>query len=161
GGGGPDLPVHAVTVGEPAALDLLAAVEQCLPQPVDLGLVLAVDQQGHGVGVVELAAAVDGGEALAGEFEVDPHDRARRAHAGLGEAGDVGDAGVGQQRTVEVRGLLGVAVVPEVGDDLLHGGFSSALFGWLVRGGSFGVARSGGSFGLSAGAGRALGPSDG
>src|SRR5580704_14989039 len=64
-----DLPRDAVAVLEPAAAIDQAAGRQRVPQPVDLGLIGAVDLERDRVGVFEPPAAVQRQEALPGESE--------------------------------------------------------------------------------------------
>ena len=118
---GHDLPGQAVLVLEPAARALLAALGELVPVVVDLVLVGAVDQQRDRLVEGELRAAVDGGELLAVEHEVDGQHRAGLARAGLAVVGDVRDLRVREHRDVELGGLLALGVEPEVGGDPGHG----------------------------------------
>ena len=61
------------------------------------------------------------------ELPLDRHHRAGLLRHGLVVMGDVDDARVLEDGEVELRGLLGLGVEPEVGDDLLHGGASFVM----------------------------------
>src|SRR5262245_45663818 len=121
-----DLPGHAVAVLEPAALLDLAILRKGSPEPIDLGLIRALDLERDGVGVLETPAAVERHEALARERELH-HEHA----AGL--AGDAVhdvllhavDARIPQQRDIEIRRLFGLAVEPEAWGYLRHGAILS------------------------------------
>src|ERR1700754_278557 len=118
-----DLPGHAKTVLQPAALLDRTALGQCAPIAIDLGLVGAVDLERDGVGEIERLAAVQRHEALAGQREL--HHQHRTGLAGGAVDGvllDVFDFRIRQQRHVEVCGLLGLAVEPQAGRDFRHRG---------------------------------------
>src|SRR5207245_11471039 len=84
-----DLPRQAVAVLEPPARALLATLGELAPVVVDLVLVGAVDQQGDGPVERELWTAVEGGELLAVEHELDGEDGASRSWTGLAVVADV------------------------------------------------------------------------
>ena len=119
---------HAVAVLQPAALLGRAALEQRVPVAVDLGLVVAVhDERDRVVERVERPGA-DRHERLAEQRELDDLDRAGRAARRVGrQRRHAVDARVGEDRGVELRGLLGLLRVPEVGRDLLDRASRSLL----------------------------------
>ena len=92
---------HAVAVLQPAALFGLAAVrQQRIPEPIDLGLIGAVDLEGDGVRVFHLHAAVQRHEALAGQRELDhQHGAGLAAGAVDGVALDLLDPESGSSET--------------------------------------------------------------
>src|SRR3954468_2632711 len=118
---GPDLPGQAEAVLEPPARALLPAVAELLPVVVDLGLVGALDLEGHRLAEGELGAAVDADKALAVQLPFDGHDGARLARPGLVVVVGRDDAGVREDRDVELGRLLGLGVVPQARDDARHG----------------------------------------
>src|SRR5712671_2483042 len=78
-----DLPRYAVAILEPAALVGLTAIgKQGIPEPIDLGLVGAIDHERNGVGKIESLAAVQRHEPLAGQGEL--HHQHRTCLAGRG-----------------------------------------------------------------------------
>jgi hypothetical protein len=80
-----DLPRQPEAVLEPAARTGFAAVgRERVPQPVDLRLVVALDDERHGFVELEVRAAVEPLERLAGEREVDCQDHALRSRRGFG-----------------------------------------------------------------------------
>ena len=104
---GHDLPGEAVAVLQPAALALLAALGQRVPVVVDLVLVGAVDQQRDGLVEREHRTAVDGGERLAVEHELDGQHRSCRARRRPRRSSViVGDLRVREDRDVELGGFL-------------------------------------------------------
>ena len=64
-----DLPGDAEFVGEPAALDVLAALRKLLPQGVDLSLVVAIDHERERRREFVMRAAVQRQETLAIDLE--------------------------------------------------------------------------------------------
>ena len=88
---------------------------------VDFGLGLAIDRQGNAVGELEVRAAVERGERLAVQLEVDRHHAALRAWTRLAVVRRPDDARVLEDRHVEVHGFLGPAFVGEEGGDSGHG----------------------------------------
>ena len=88
---------------EPAARTRLASVRrQRIPQPVDLGLVLALENERDRLAEAELGPAVEALEPLATDGEVDRQDHPGRPAGRLcGGAPDLVDAAVGQQARVE------------------------------------------------------------
>ena len=110
----------------------LAAVGEALPVVVDLGLVLAGDHERDGLVELELRPAVDADEVwpFSSHSTVTPC-RPTRA---LRVVGDLRDPAVVEDVDVEVGGLLGVAVEPQVGGDLLrHFEFLSSRAGSAPR----------------------------
>src|SRR4051794_37553361 len=80
---------------------------------------------------LEDGAAVESGEALPVQLEVNDHDGARRLAVkllpGLAVSGNLADLRVPEDRGVESGGLFGLAVEPQAGGDPLddlHGCFS-------------------------------------
>src|SRR5438105_2386601 len=120
-----DLPRQAVPILQPAADTLLAALGELPPVVVDLGLVRAVDEQRNRLAELELGAAVDAGVLLAVEQERHGHHRADPARRAFGVVRHGGDLGVREDRHVELGGLEGLGVEPEVGGDPGHGGLLS------------------------------------
>jgi len=93
-----DLPRYAVAILQPAALFSLAAVrQQRVPEPINLGLIGAVDLEGDCVRVFHLHAAVQRHETLAGQREID-HQNSTGLSAGAidGVALDFLDPRIGQ-----------------------------------------------------------------
>jgi hypothetical protein len=68
---------------------------------------------------LKFGPAVDAGEAHAVDLPVHGHDHPGLARSALGVARLVQDATVLEDRHVELGGLLGLGVEPEVGCDLL------------------------------------------
>src|SRR5690349_16262083 len=89
---------------------------------VDLLLSFAVHHEGDRFGELVHRPAVEGEIVLAEELETDHHRGSGGAGAVLAVAAHVGDLRVSKDRRVEGRSLLGVAVEPKKGSDLLHSG---------------------------------------
>src|SRR5450631_2130500 len=112
-----DLPRYAVTVLQPAAtFDRPAIGGQPVPQAIDLSLIGAVDLERDRMGIFEAPAAVERHEALAGQRELH-HQHGAGLSGGAIDCIllDLFDPGIRQQRNVEFRGLLGLAVEPQAG----------------------------------------------
>ena len=81
------------------------------PEMIDLVLGVAHHLERHRFVELELRSAVERGEGLSFELELDDHDRARRLAvdlaAGLGVAADLFDLRIGKDRGVELRRVLG------------------------------------------------------
>jgi hypothetical protein len=131
---GHDLPRHAVAILQPAALSLLASLAEAAPVVVDLGLIGTGDVERDRLAEREQRAAVDRGELLAVELELDGHHGARRPGRVLAVVGDVRDARVREQRDVELGGLVALGVEPEVRGDAWHGWLLSFGSGALTGG---------------------------
>src|SRR5262249_36051431 len=130
---GHDLPRETVPVLQPAALHFLTASRKLLPEVVDFFLILAVHDQGDGLGELEVGPAVQRRESLPVELELDGHDRALgapgRLRCLLVVAGGADDPGILEDRHVVLRGLLGLAVEPQERGDFLRPGHGY-LLGW-------------------------------
>src|SRR5688500_9171851 len=72
-------------------------------------------------------------KALAVELELHRHHHACLARRRLGVAADMHDARVPEDGDVELRGLLGLGVEPEVRDDLLRHDAASSRRGRVMR----------------------------
>src|SRR5690606_32467799 len=116
------LPGHAETVLEPAARAVAAAaLDQLVPEVVDLGLVGTADLEGDRLGEGELRSAVERDELLAVGRELDGEDAPLRPRTGRGVPGDPAEVGVLEHGDVEVRGLLGASVEPQAGGEAVGG----------------------------------------
>ena len=123
---GDDLPTEAELVRQPAAGDFLAAVGGELgPVVVDLGLGFAADDEGEGFGELVGGAAVEEGDLLAFDLEVEG-EQGTGDGVGIGFVGAelVELAAVGEEGEVEAGGGFGVVVEPEEGSDLVHCGLA-------------------------------------
>src|SRR5690606_36261635 len=117
---------HAEAVLAPAAHALLAAVGgERVPVAVDFGLGLAGNLERDRLGELEVRAAVQAGEGLAHQLELDGDGLARPGQVG-GPRRDPPQLRIGEQGDVEPGRLFGLAVEPEEGVEALHG---------LLRGG--------------------------
>jgi hypothetical protein len=84
-------------------------------------LIGAIDLERNRVRVFEPRAAVQRHEALAGQREVNHQHRAGLSGRAIdGVLLDVFDLGIRQQRNVEFRGFLGLAVEPQAGGNFGH-----------------------------------------
>ena len=117
-----DLPRQAESVLEPSARPRLASVRrERIPQPVDLLLVLALDDERHRLVEAEIRSAVEALEVLAIEREIDRQDHPGRPAGRVGRgAPDLVDAAARQQARVEPGRLLSLAVEPETGKGVAH-----------------------------------------
>ncbi len=115
-----DLPGEPELVLEPAALALLPALRELLPVRVHLLLVLAFDHEGDGLAELEVRPAVQRHEGLTLELEPDDHDPALGPGSGVAVVRRLDDFGIGEDRTVELSGLLGLMVIPDERCDSLH-----------------------------------------
>jgi hypothetical protein len=117
-----DLPRQPESVFEPSAGARLASVRgERIPHPVDLRLVLALDDERNRLVEAEVRPAVEALEVLAVEREVDRQDHPGRPAGRVGGgAPDLVDAAVGQQARVEPGRLLGLAIEPEAGKGVPH-----------------------------------------
>src|SRR4051812_6040592 len=80
---GDDLPREAEAILQPPALALLTpALDEAVPEVIDLGLVLAEDLERDGLAQRELRTTVEGSERPAFELELDRHDTAFRSRPG-------------------------------------------------------------------------------
>src|SRR5262249_28530050 len=70
---------------------------------------------------LELRPAVERGEVLSGEREVDRHHRAFRHRHAIAVVRNSVDLRVPEDRRIELRGVFGLRVEPEERRDLLHG----------------------------------------
>jgi hypothetical protein len=104
----------------PALAGLAATLDERVPEPVDLRLILARHGERHRLGERKLGAAVERRELLARQAEGDRHHLAGRPWRTFGVSRDAGDLGVGEERDVEVRRLLGLTVEPQERGDILH-----------------------------------------
>src|SRR3546814_828845 len=116
---GRDLPGETIAVPEPAAGGFGAALGEPAPQPVDLFLGVAFDQERDGFVEANVRTAVHRKEGLSGELEGYQHDRSLLAGIGGSVAGNIHDAAVVEERRVEARRLLGLVIEPEECPDLL------------------------------------------
>src|SRR2546427_11263220 len=115
-----DLPRQAKTVLQPAAdAGLSPAGDEGVPVLVDLGLVLAVDRERHRLGELEVGTAVEPDDRLPGDGEVDRENYAGRpARRVRRRPVDLVDPAVREERRVELRRLLSLAVKPQARSDL-------------------------------------------
>src|SRR5713101_7108144 len=113
-----DLPGQPIAVLQPAAVALLAAGDERVPQPVDVLLDLAVDVERDRLVELEMGPAVDGDEILALELEGNRHDRALRPRAAIVIARPRDDARVLEDGGIEAHRLPGIGVEPQEWRDL-------------------------------------------
>ena len=116
-----DLPGDAELVGEPAALDMLAALRKLLPQRIDFSLVVAIDHERNRGRELVVRAAVQRQESLAVDLEENRHHRALLAGRELAVARRRQNAAVRKDREVVGDRLFGVEIEPETGRDFLLG----------------------------------------
>src|SRR5208283_5644309 len=115
-----DLPGDTELVGEPAALARRSALGKLLPQRVNLGLIVAIDDERKRGRELEMRSAVQRQELLTVDLEQDGHHRA----GGTWSSGAVSrrrdDPAVLEDREVVGDRLLRLEIEPEAGRDLLR-----------------------------------------
>src|SRR5436190_11698823 len=118
-----DLPRDAKPILQPAARAWLAAIRsQELPVAVDLGLILALDEERDRLVEPEVGTAVEAHERLAIERERDRQDLALIATWRVGRGSvDPVDPAVREDPGVELGGFLGSTIEPEARRDAWHG----------------------------------------
>src|SRR6185436_9260388 len=130
---GNDLPREAKFVFEPTAYlcARIAAGRELGPVVVDLALVLAIDLERDGLVELEIRTAVECGEWLSIESELDCHHRSGwfvvLLVPGFAVVRDFADARVLEDAGVVARGVLGLCVEPEAGTDSLCDGHETLL----------------------------------
>ena len=102
------------------------ASRELVPVVIHFLLALAIDDQRNRLGKLELGAAVQCGELLSVERELDDHDGpgflAVVFFAGRGVTLDMGDFGVAAKGgNVVVGGLFGLVLEPEAGGNFVDG----------------------------------------
>src|SRR5881396_3254200 len=114
-----DLPRQAEAVLQPAAdAGLSPAGDEGVPVLVDLSLILAVDRERDRFVELEVGTAVESDERLAGDGEVDCQNNAGRpARRVRRRPVDLVDPAVREERRVELRRLLSLAVKPQARSD--------------------------------------------
>src|SRR2546426_152730 len=121
------VPIKTVPVLPPPPLSALGTRRESLPVSVHLGLVLARNGEGDGFVELEVRSAVQAAELPAHQGEVDGQDVSPLpAREVRGRFDHLVDVRVGEQRYVESRGLLCLAVEPEARDYAFHGGLDLA-----------------------------------
>src|SRR5690606_5128620 len=124
---GYNLPRQAELVLQPAALPRAGVAPLAEPLPVVVHFLLrfAVNLKGNGFAELEGRAAVESGEPLPIQFEINEHDRTGglsvNVLAGLAIAGEVINARVFENARVESRRFFGFLVEPQAWTDALHG----------------------------------------
>src|SRR5665213_2487054 len=117
------LPGQAELVLQPATLAFAAALGQSGPVVIDFFLGLAGNLKRDRFAELESRTAVQAGEFLSVQFEVDGQHRARCAAVGflsdIAETNDRGDLGILEHGGVEIHRFFGILVEPETGRDLL------------------------------------------
>src|ERR1039457_282307 len=121
-----DLPGQSVAVLQPAARAFLAAFGKPGPVVVDLLLVGAMDHERDRLVERELRTAVDRGELLPVQCEVDRQASTGRAGSSLTVVGDHFDLRVREHRDIELGSLLTFSVEPQVRGDPGHGTLPSS-----------------------------------
>ena len=109
----------------PSSMSAEPPSDRLLPQSVDLVLRPAGDEERYGRSELEQRPAVDRDELVPLDLELDGHDRAFGKavdlETRLAGADDVADPGILEDGGVRLRRLFGLAVEPEVRNDLLNG----------------------------------------
>src|SRR2546427_2299575 len=125
--GGDDLPRHTEFVLEPAARLLFSAFGELFPQPVDLFLRLAADEEGSPLREREVRAAVHGHEPCSVEFERRVQHLPFRDRTSLLPAHHAKDPGVLENRDIALHGFLGLIAECQERGDFLRGVLLPAL----------------------------------